>query len=68
MKIQICKKFTKIEKLQKKLEEAFPDEKITLKSCIDMCKVCKHQPVAKVGSKKKKAKSISKLISKIDEL
>jgi hypothetical protein len=68
MKIQICKKYTKINKLQKKLEEAFPDHNITVKSCIDMCKVCKHLPVAKVGGKKKKAKSISKLISKIDEL
>lgn len=68
MKIQICKKFTDINKLQKKLSEAFPDEKITIKSCIDMCKVCKKQPVAKVGGKKQKAKSISKLISKIDEL
>jgi len=68
MKIQICKKFTKINKLQKKLEEAFPEEKITVKSCIDMCKVCKNQPTAKVGGKKKKAKSISKLISKLDEL
>ena len=67
MKIQLCKKFTKINKLQKNLEEAFPDEKITIKSCIDMCKVCKDQPVAKVDGKKKKAKSISKLISKIDE-
>lgn len=68
MKIQICKKFTKVNKLQKKLEEAFPEGEVTIKSCIDMCKVCKMQPVAKVGGKKKKAKNISKLISKIDKL
>jgi len=68
MKIQICKKFTKINKLQKRLEEAFPNEKITVKSCIDMCKKCKELPLAKVDGKKKKAKTIPKLISKIDEL
>jgi hypothetical protein len=68
MKIQICKKFSKVGKLQKKLTQAFPDDKVTIKSCISMCGKCKDQPVAKVGGKKKKAKSISKLISKIDEL
>ena len=68
MKIQICKKFSKVDKLQRKLIQAFPYNTITVKSCIDMCKLCKKQPVAKVSGKKKKAKSISKLISKIDEL
>lgn len=68
MKIQICKKFSKVNKLQKKLTEAFPDDTVVVKSCISMCKVCKHQPVAKVEGKKQKAKRISKLISKIEEL
>ena len=68
MKIQICKKFSKVDKLQKKLVLAFPDDKVSIKSCIDMCKKCKALPLAKVDGKKKKAKSISKLISKIDEL
>ncbi|TNF43709.1 MAG: DUF1450 domain-containing protein [Epsilonproteobacteria bacterium] len=68
MKIQICKKFSKVDKLQKKLTKAFPADTIIVKSCINMCKQCKKQPVAKAEGKKKKAKSISKLISKIDEL
>ena len=68
MKIQICKKFSKVNKLQKKLTKAFPDDIIIIKSCISMCKMCKKQPVAKVNGKKQKAKRISKLIFKIDEL
>jgi len=68
MKIQLCKKFSKVNKLQKKLTEAFPDDTVVVKSCISMCKVCKHQPVAKVDGKKQKAKGISKLISKIEAL
>jgi uncharacterized protein YuzB (UPF0349 family) len=68
MKIQICKKFSKAEKLQKKLAKAFPDDTVIVKSCISMCKQCKKQPVAKVDGKKQKAKGISKLISKIEEL
>ncbi len=68
MKIQLCKKFSKSDKLQKKLTKAFPDDTVTVKSCISMCKQCKKQPVAKVDGKKQKAKSISKLISKIEEL
>ena len=68
MKIQICKKFSKVNKLQKKLTKAFPDDGIILKSCISMCKLCKKQPVAKVDGNKQNAKRISKLISKIDEL
>jgi hypothetical protein len=66
MKIQICKKFSKSNKLQKKLQEAFPADTIAVKSCISMCKLCKNQPVAKVKEKKLKAKRISMLISKID--
>ena len=68
MKIKICKKFSNIDKLEKKLTQAFPDDKITRESCIDLCKKCKDVPLAIVDGKKKKAKSISKLISKIDEL
>ena len=68
MKIQICKKFSNVKKLEKKLTEAFPDEKIKVKSCINMCKKCKEQPVAKVKGRKLKAQRISKLIDKIDEL
>ncbi|HSR73881.1 MAG TPA: hypothetical protein VLL31_03485 [Sulfurovum sp.] len=66
MKILICKKFSKADKLQKKLAQAFPDDSVTVKSCIDMCKHCKKQPVAKAGGEKIKAKSISKLISKLN--
>jgi uncharacterized protein YuzB (UPF0349 family) len=68
MKIQICKKFSKVNKLQKKLTKAFPDETVIVKSCISMCKLCKKQPVAKIDGNKQKAKRISKLISKIEEL
>ena len=67
MKIQLCKKFTDHEILEKKLSKAFPDATIITKSCIDMCKVCKKQPVAKVHGEKIKAKEISKLISKIEK-
>ena len=68
MKIQICKKFPKANKLQKKLTKAFPDDTIIVNSCISMCKMCKKQPVAKVNGEKLKSQRISKLISKIDEL
>lgn len=68
MKIQICQKFSKVNKLQKKLTKTFPDDSVILKSCISMCKVCKKQPVAKVDGTKLKSQRISKLISKIDEL
>ena len=68
MKIQICKKFSKVNKLQKKLTKAFPDDTVIVKSCINICKLCKKQPVAKVKGKKLKSQRISKLISKIDEL
>jgi uncharacterized protein YuzB (UPF0349 family) len=65
MKIQICKKFSKVSKLQKKLTEAFPDDATIIKKCISMCKACKTQPVAKVAGKKLTAKNISKIIDKI---
>jgi len=68
MKIKICKKFSNVNKLQKKLAQAFPDDKIIVKSCIDICKQCEDQPVAKVKGKKLKAQRIAKLISKIDAL
>ena len=68
MKIQICKKFSKSDKLCRKLYKAFPDDTITIKSCISICKQCKKKPVAKVKGKKLKAQSIDKLINKINEL
>jgi len=68
MKIQICKKFSKVNKLQAKLTKVFPDDAIVVKTCISMCKVCKKQPVAKVNGKKLKSQRIAKLITKIDEL
>ena len=68
MKIQICKKFSKVNKLQKKLAKAFPDDTITIKSCINMCKLCKKHPVAKVKGQKFKAQRIVELIDKVDEL
>jgi uncharacterized protein YuzB (UPF0349 family) len=68
MKIQICKKFVKVNKLQKKLIKAFPDDTVLVKSCISLCKQCKKQPVAKVKGKKFKAQRIAKLIDKIDAL
>ena len=68
MKIQICKNFSKVHKLQKKLTKAFPEDTIIIKSCISMCKMCKKQPVAKADGTKLKSQRISKLISKIDEL
>ena len=68
MKIQICKEFSKVNKLQKKLINAFPDDTIIVKSCINMCELCKKQPAAKVKGKKLKAQRIVKLISKIDKL
>jgi len=68
MKIEICKKFSKVNKLQKKLTKAFPDDTITIKSCIGMCNMCKKQSVAKVKGKKLKFQRIAKLIEKIGEL
>ena len=67
MKIQICRKFSKVSKLQKRLTTAFPNDVIIVKKCISMCKACKTQPVAKAAGKKIKAKNISKLISKIED-
>ena len=66
MKIEICKKFSNVKKLEEKLTQAFPDEKIKVKSCISMCKKCKEQPAAKVKGKKLKAQRIARLIEKID--
>ncbi len=66
MKIKICKKFSKINKLQRKLTEAFPNDTIVIKKCIDQCKICEHQPSAQVRGQSLKASRISKLIHKID--
>ncbi|WP_309500097.1 hypothetical protein [Sulfurovum sp.] len=68
MKIQVCKKFSDTNKLQKKLAKAFVDDTITVKSCIDMCNICKQKPTASIDGTKLKAQSISKLISKIAKL
>ncbi|MDD2450449.1 MAG: DUF1450 domain-containing protein [Sulfurovum sp.] len=68
MKINICKKFPKIKKFEKKLSKAFPDTSIQVKSCINMCKRCKSQPLAKVDGVKVKAKKVEKLIEKIETL
>ena len=68
MKIKICKRFPKIEKFHKKLTKAFPDDEIIIKSCINMCKTCKKQPVAKVDGIRVRGKSIGKIIGKIENL
>ena len=68
MKIIICKRFPKIKKFHKKLSKAFPNDTITIKSCINMCKRCKKQPVAKVYGVKMKGKSIKKTIKKIQKI
>jgi len=57
-----CKKF------HKKLNKAFPDDDIIVKSCINMCKRCKKQPVTKVDGVKRKGKSIEKIMNKIEKL
>ena len=69
MKINICKKFPKVKKFEKKLSKAFPDSTIKIKSCIGgFCKTCKSIPVAKVDRVKIKAKKVGKLIEKIEAL
>jgi len=65
MKIKICKKFSKINKLQNKLSKAFPNDTIIIKKCLNLCKICTHQPIAKIKGKRLKAKRISELINKI---
>ena len=62
MSIKLCKKYSKINKLVKKLEAKFPDEEIKVKSCINMCKYCKSNPTAEFNGKKMKKKSIKKFI------
>ena len=57
-----CKKF------HKKLNKAFPDDDIIIKSCISMCKTCKMQPVVKVDGVKMKGKSMGKIMHKIEKL
>ena len=66
MKIKICKKFSKTNKLQHKLTKAFPHDTIVIKKCIDLCKICEHQPLAQVRGEKLKASRISKLIQIIE--
>ena len=66
MKIKICKKYIQINKLQNKLIKAFPNDTVTIKKCLSMCKECKHQPVAKVKGSKFKTSRISELITHIE--
>ena len=61
MKIKICKRFPKVKKFHKKLTKTFPNDTITVKSCISMCNTCKKQPVAKVDGVKMKGKIIDKI-------
>jgi len=68
MEIKICRRFPKIKKFHKKLSKAFPDDDIIIKSCINMCKTCKKQPVAKVAGIKINGKSMGKIINKIENL
>jgi hypothetical protein len=65
MKIKICKKFSKVNKLQRKLTIAFPDDTVIIKKCLNLCKICRYQPIAKSKGKRLKASRISELISKI---
>lgn len=65
MKIKICKRFPKIKKFHNRLSKAFPNDKIIIKPCIKMCKLCQKQPLAKVAGVKIKGKSIGKVIEKI---
>jgi len=67
MKIKICKKFTKVNKLQHKLTLAFPNDTIIIKKCLNLCKICKHQPIAKIKGKRLKASRISALVNKIEQ-
>ena len=62
MKIKLCKKYSKTDKLVKKIRSNLPDAQIKIKSCIQMCKYCKSQPTADVHGKKIKKKSIKKFI------
>lgn len=67
MLIKICKNYSKKNKLVKKLTSFFPDSKVEIKSCIGMCEYCKDNPVANVGGKKIKKKSIKKFIQVLKE-
>lgn len=62
MSIKLCKNYSKIKKLIRKVEANFPDQEIKVKSCINMCKYCKSNPTADVDGKKIKKKSIKKFI------
>ena len=62
MKIKICKRFPKIKKFHKKLTKTFSDSNIKISACINMCKICKKQPVAKVDGVKMKENNIQKML------
>ena len=68
MKIKICKRFPKVNKFHKKLTKAFPNDTITVKSCISICKICKNQPVTRADGVKIKGKNMGKIINKIEKL
>lgn len=65
MKIKICKKYKKLNKLGNKLHQAFPDDTVVIKGCINLCRICKNKPTAQTKSKRFKAADISSLIEKI---
>jgi len=67
MKIKICKKSPKLNKLQKKLTIAFPTDTIVIKKCINACKDCKEQFIVRFKHQQYKAASISKLIKKVEK-
>jgi len=67
MQIKLCKKYSKINKLVKKITLNYPSAKIKIKSCIGMCKYCKLMPTAIVDGEKIKKKSIKKFIKALDE-
>lgn len=66
MKMKICKKFPKVNKLQRKLAEAFPDDTILIKKCINLCGICKHAPLVKIKGHRFSVSRISKLVEKIN--
>lgn len=67
MKINICKKFPKIKKFEKKLSKSFPHASIKIKSCIGgMCGKCKSMPAVKVDGINISGKKIEEVIQKIE--
>lgn len=67
VQIKLCKNYLQKKKLVKKLNLEYPDARVTIKSCIGMCKDCKSRPVALVNGKKIKKKSIKKFLIKLKD-